>query len=366
MAVTLLGAIGAFGNTQNMETRSWSSPLSKCWEYQVQGISGNGIASDNETAIALPILKTSVIALDTTTGQNLWLRDVSGLTSNLSTNSKNIVLLREVESTNKIKTYGTSSLLFEEFDFDTGLDFYNESIPVSVQSPYITFYENAIYVIGSNGIALEFNNQTKQFEKIFAADVRFSTELSSDGENFAIGTTNKTIIFAEKQAPLKQFPLGFVPTSLKVRHSTIFVGDERGKISALATRFGEIKWTNTVGGKITSLNVIPKGILVTSNDNYIYLFDAVNGEKLWKRRLSGRVIGNALISNEIGAFQSYSSNEAVIIDLENGKVLNRVIPDGSEYLIAKPLKVKNYLILFTETGVYSYSPNCASSSNPRQ
>ncbi len=353
-----------FLSTANGQTRinqDWEAPLQKCWKHPLEGISGEAGASDNEGLLLVPANWRSLFALDVADGTEVWLKDVTNLNSNIAINQQTIFLSRLPESTNSDLT--KDSLLLENFDLNSGLTslfMTVERLRAPSTTNYISSFGTNSLLIGNDGLISEFDLKTKNIRNEIDIGKEISTFPASSQKFLWLGTKDGMLsqIGQVPLALIREIPLGFSISSLVTSSGRVYVGDEKGVVRSIVEKTGVEAWKARTGGKIVNIKVISQGILVSSNDNYVYLLSHANGKKLWKRKMSGRIVGAGLVGDKYGAFVSNSSSEVLIIDLDTGKIVNRVGLDSNELYVAPPLELKGRLILLTGSGVTAYSSGC--------
>ncbi len=187
------------------------------------------------------------------------------------------------------------------------------------------------------------------------------------GEKIYFGTFDKKIVILSahkgnlvSEAIVKSIPTIIMPSD----NDLVYFGDNIGLIQAIGEKTKKIHWSTVTGAGITDITIVSEGLLVSSNDNYIYLLSAKNGNRIWKRRLAGRSFGKPLIRDRIGVFSSYGSNEAAFLDLRKGKIVNQVfIADGNYFVGSPTAGVEGISVIFpTLKGLYAfgYGGNCQS------
>ncbi len=350
------------------ELRDWTDPIHRCWSTGELSVSSRKHASDNDNTIVSHLTDEQILALDPKTGKTLWDRDLAGrLASPIIISGQTLyfaVDLRQPQGlSEKPSEISKSSLEIAAVDLNSGL---NNGSPTTVpdsasDNEYSIIITNELLYIASisgNIYALRKNDRTL----VWRAEL--NTSLSADPlilrDHIYVGTGNKTAIKISAQSGeiVDQIPLGFVPTSLAATDSRLFAGDKEGKISSIEFSNEQFSWRSSTGGEIVEINPIGEDILVSSNDNFVYRFSGDRGRKIWKRKLSGRILGNVILRDKIGAFLSVGSNEVLLVDLENGKLVNRISIRGSGYFVSAPIYTDNKIILPTDQGLEAYSPVC--------
>jgi outer membrane protein assembly factor BamB len=117
---------------------------------------------------------------------------------------------------------------------------------------------------------------------------------------------------------------------------------------------GKTLWKTKVGGEINHIGVNRFGILVSSDDNYLYLLNPKNGNKIWKDRFTGKVLGTNYISEKIGIITVYGESKLQLFDVQKGKLLSFIGLQTDEYPTANMVGRTNRFYLGTNRGVLCF------------
>ncbi len=357
------------------ENPPWTGPLKKCWSFPSDQVSNLNGASDNESVVIIPFNNNVLTALDVRNGKPIWKSTFEKeFNSNLVINGKTLFITLtpkiKPELPIKVALDKTESTYSEisSIDIDSGLN--NWARPLNSRSDdemtYINKNISVVFSSSKNGEITAFG--IDDGEKLW--NVNLGTSLSSspivNGNHIFIPTANKTIVVlsASDGGIVNQIPTGIVPSAIDVREENILVGDSDGNVDNLGIQSGKLKWRARTGGRIRQINPIEQNTLVVSDDNFAYLLDDGSGDKLWKRRLSGRILGSSLRETQIGVFLSNGSSEAIVIELNSGKIINRIPTEETGYFVSAPIIIGNRIVLSTNTGLYAYGSDCDENSRP--
>ncbi|MCB1025853.1 MAG: PQQ-like beta-propeller repeat protein, partial [Acidobacteria bacterium] len=249
-------------------------------------------------------------------------------------------------------------------DVDSGLSNWFLDLSEFENTPDSEFYllsdEQFLYVLNRGGQLFAIDKKDKTISWRKTVETSLSSKPVISGGMIAFGTTNKTIIEISRLNGeiTTQIPLGFVPSSLAASTSHLFAGSKKGDLSAISRQSLSASWTGQTGGEIVDLKIVGNDLLASSNDNFVYRFSGDNGSKIWKRKMSGRILGNTIVNQNLSIVLSVGSSEAVLIDLSNGKIVNRIGVSDADYFLSAPVSIGNKMILPTNIGLGAYSPLC--------
>lgn len=137
-----------------------------------------------------------------------------------------------------------------------------------------------------------------------------------------------------------------------------FLGTSDGKIFKFTKSFKNAIWKYKTGGSISSILYKENKILVTSLDNFVYLLDAQSGRLKWKKRMDDRIDIKPVFYNNLAVISSTSGNKISIINIDEGKLINRIILEEGNYPVSSPLVLDEGILLATNKGVFLYSSKC--------
>jgi len=146
---------------------------------------------------------------------------------------------------------------------------------------------------------------------------------------------------------------GSPPILKTLRGKAVVIGLSTGEILKLGSyrERSEIQWKIKTGGSVTGIVEVGENILVTSLDNFIYLFSVERGNLRWKKRVSGRIVSEPLTFEGHAFIQSVGDNIASIIDLKDGKRVNQIRLEDDVFFSGEPFQVGKFLILQTTHGI---------------
>jgi outer membrane protein assembly factor BamB len=118
-------------------------------------------------------------------------------------------------------------------------------------------------------------------------------------------------------------------------------------------------WKARTGAQIVDITEVSGNFLVSSNDGFVYLLAAKSGDRIWKRRLPGRLIGKPLIYNNFALLQTIDGTAALILDLNNGKLVNQILFNENVFSGGSALFLHRRVIIPTNKGLLAFGSECA-------
>lgn len=380
-----------------------SLPLYQCWEYKSDIFVSKLIASDNATTgidnkndktvrnitnnseqnseqndkqtvnnkqnvdnkqsrqirgIFLPLSNDRLEYLDAADAHLLWTSEPGGkIVSNLVLNEK-----KEKKEKNVYFVIKSDENFFlKDINTDTGIT--NRQIKIgfsdkSVEQVYLSRIGDELVIISADGYfsALNTKDGNLTWQKNIDGDLSL---VRVDAERrmivFAVG--NKVLVMsADDGAILKEFDVSFKATAMAFEpDEKLILGDNKGGVHAFNPKNEAKMWTIRGGGEISDITLTDFGVLVSSFDNFAYLVSPTSGKRIWKRRMSGRLSEKPLIIGKYAVLTNLSDPVAVILDLETGKVVNRVSLENGNYFTDKILSGGNLLVFSTLKGLTAFA-----------
>lgn len=351
-----------------------SLPLNKCWEYKFneEDVSYKQIASDNVNILAFVFEGGKLRLFDTSIAEPLWSSDLGlDISSNIVIAEKSIYFVAAVRN-----AAASGNYILKNINKATGLVNWQTEFRFLSDVPAEMIN---LSIDGGKLIITEQNGGIHLFDKTDGREVRslqVGTQMPAanavlyNSDGYIIVETNNRLlsIISKDGTGFSEIRTGgkvSTKTSTKISavalpaDNRLVYGDRTGNVFALNLPDGSPVWKFRGGARITDITKTVYGMLVTSDDNFIYLITVDKGKTRWKRRLPGRVSGKPFVSGKYAIVASIAQPEADIINLESGKIINRLYIEADEFLDGYIFVQNNLLILSTPKRLLAFSSgNC--------
>ncbi len=338
------------------------TPLKLCFQNQDSKILTVNFASDNFQAIFVPSHNGKITKINLINNSIIWISNLGGeIVSDLVFEDGKIYLITELlevfPKKNNNETKQTVNYILWSLDAKTG--FTNWQLPfTSNNTVFLSSYKDKILLITKEG-TLNFINKNDAQKKINNSFTQNFSSLPSFFENkIYIGTKDNLIstISVDDGKVISNIPTLLSPASILIAaKDKLLWGDRKGFVNLFDTKNNNRLWSVRYGGEISSLTLIPNRILVSSLDNFVYLISLHKGKKVWKKRLAGRIFGRPLIVNNFAVFVTSVDNNAVILNLETGKMVNQIPLADIGFILSTPLILNNFLVFTTNKGIFAFA-----------
>jgi len=261
--------------------------------------------------------------------------------------------------TNSIKPAGsieTSTLRL--ISQGSGVTTWTLSLPPSEQF-FLGKVNGGVAVISKEGAITFAERASGQVRWRSEAFGNVSAKPSFSSESIVFGTSDKQllVISGKDGEPITKYSTDFVPTSVAFTKNQGFVaGDQRGNVALYGPRETKSVWRFKSGAGVSSVDSDTEGITVSSLDNFIYFISDYNGDVIWKRRLSGRVVDAGLAIEQQLVVLVNGENSLFLIDRQKGKITDSVPAVDSDLVSRVAVFVRERtFVIATINSVQTYS-----------
>lgn len=327
-------------------------PLERCWTYETGSLTPTPPASDNAFTVFLPESPSSLSALSLLTGQVLWTVQIGGNVISAPILDRNRVTIAALSADEPERR----SLRIFSIDTLSGVSTGGKATAVDPGAAAIAVGGEIAFLRPDGGITLVSANAAAR--GLNAIDGVYAGISSYSDLVFSWTDLNEAVLIDPSSKPVvTRFELPSKPSgAFSADHENIYVGTEDGFVIAVERNSGETLWSSRTGGRIDKLTAVDGGVLAASRDNFVYLLADGNGSRTWKRKLAGRILGSALAGEDVAVFLSYGTNEAVVVRLSDGKLVNNVKVKEAEYFVSAPVIAGDYLLIPHNKGLSAYGP----------
>jgi outer membrane protein assembly factor BamB len=354
------------------DKKEFNFPFENCWSNATNSSISNIIASDN-AFVHFTTNNSELISIDLS-GQIQWKTEFGGqVTSNLLLKDDSIFLaLKSVGD----KTVQSNESLNQQIKPLNTLRSVNRVTGVTnwqvktfdSEKVYLYGFQDNIILIGEEGSIKSVKASTNEviWENTF--DAKLSSQPFLVDEQAILGTSDGhiiqwSLIGGKKLGKLK---VSTIPTAIvmNTQNRNLLWGDARGSVFAVkntnlikSSKKYKNEWQFRNGAKISHLTLTPAGLLVSSDDNFVYLISYEDGEIVWKKRFAGRISTEPFIVGEFALITTTAESDVSVIEMSSGKTVNKIsLQDGNGFT-NNPVKIGNQMIFPTFDGTFSFSPN---------
>jgi outer membrane protein assembly factor BamB len=222
---------------------------------------------------------------------------------------------------------------------------------------FLYSFQNRIIVWGINGDLTSVDSGTGKIIWDVNIAHKFSSVPYVLENKIVIGEADNylTVISMESGKVISRNKTITSPSVILSDNKSIFWGDERGQVFAVNSSNYKTIWKIRNGAAIKDLKITNSGLLISSLDNFIYLISFDEGDRIWKKRLTGRILATPFITESYVVVTVVGDTSASILDLRTGKKVNQISVPDKNYFTDSPILTNDNLLFSTIRGIFSFS-----------
>lgn len=347
------------GMISGQEKISFAEPFRKCRVFGSANGLSRIVASDNESNLIYTNDINTLISINPETNLENWKSQIVGKLENSAVADETSLYFVSVsESGNASNEIQNKKYFLNSLSLKTGLTIWQEKFGENIKMNE-TRDKDLIFIVKDDRylLGIQKNDGKIRWTQNFSAKI---LSAGTDIEGQVNVLTNDTIYVLSKSSGtlINNIKLSKDSVNISIfkdRH--VLLGYPTGefvKVSAAGNR-NEVRWKIKAGGSITDLIEINDEVLVTSMDNFIYLYSFESGKLKWKRRVGGRINISPLIYDNHAIVLNSAENSASVIELREGRVVNQIRIEEDNYFSGQPVISGNLFIFQTFRGIYVFS-----------
>ncbi len=364
-----------------------SNPFKICWRLKSEEAIDHTIASDNAVSLTVSSFGGIIKFLDSESGEKRWETDLGGeIISTPYIDGGNIYIIsRPKENQNKVPTNdkgpagdNEKNVVIRSINTSSGVTIWQNNLKTDLtpEQMFLYIHKRTLFIADKNGslYSIYKNDGVLNWQKTLGAKLSAPPYFYAD--KAILGTFEKQLIILNlgEGKTYKKVGLHIIPTaiSFNANDKTIIVGDQKGIVSSIKIEKIDFEiskrekkgkkttnniWKFRVGAEVSNINFTPRGLLITSLDNFAYLISAGKGNLIWKKRLAGRISEKPLVLDNYALITTIAEPTISVVELSTGRVINKIILEDENFVTANPIKTQNKIIVPTSKGLYAFSPN---------
>lgn len=335
-----------------------SQPLTVRWRYDSNQTLNLTPASDDER-IYLPLAGGTIVSLRARDGQLYWKSEMGGeLSASPVADDRGVYVASETgadaakSEAGVRRATGTLRALGRE----GGVTQWMRTLAMPLQGS-LALSGNKLIAGGNDGRLYAFDKRTGEILWMVLHGSGFNCQAVAFAERVYVGSEDGTLLAIRETngAVLWRFRTkGPVHGPVAVANGTVYFGSGDGYLYAVNSEDGRLLWRKRTGAGVGAVALVDNALLVASLDNFVYRF-SLNGKRVWKRLLPGRIPAQPLTAQDGALFTPLSSPAGVVLGLRDGRQVNS-LPTGEEInTSASPIAVGDAVLLTTEHGFLAFA-----------
>ena len=335
----------------------------KCWDVRAEVLPEPGIAADDSQGY-IALQDGKVVGVDLSSGEIAWTAETGGkIASELVVSNGRVFFVALPRN----QSSGLRSTL-RALSTKTGLSIWNLQLPTAAK-----------YYLSSDNGGLTVISDAGALWMLDGVEGRIRWHSTASGAISALPRiSDGRLLLAVEKKRVEEFSLedgkrvalaeaDGVPAFVGAGKSSAAVySDERGNVHSIKMNGGK-NWKFRAGGRVVYIRAVGDNVLLGSADNFVYFMNVEYGNLLWKRRLPGRIASGGIVGNDLAAFTVIGERSAFILDLEKGRIVDRVVLSDDDAFLLTPIRANGmYLLAATASGISAFSASCKNQKSGQQ
>ena len=330
-----------------------SQPLSIAWRYQTDQTTDFTPAADEQT-VFIPLSSGVLMALNASDGKLNWKSEIGGVFSTMPVVDDRSVFVaqRYGEGTQQLQG-GTLQALSKT----TGVTRWMRTLSAAITAG-LTVDAAALFGASADGNVYAFDKHNGQVLWSTQYQEEFTAQPSVSGDHVYFGSKAGIIraLNTKTGEVVWQYKAdGAIQGTPAVFDNVVYFGSNDGNVYAYSESRKKLLWHRRTGASVQAVTVVPNGVLAASLDNFAYLLSLNKGSLVWRRQLPGRISARPITSADGALFTPFSTDQAIVLNLRDGKTAN-TLPLGEENSSsAAPISVNGLVLITIPHGLLAFS-----------
>lgn len=330
-----------------------SKPLTLKWRYETDQTSNLTPAADGKT-IYLPLANGTLVALDANDGKLRWKAEAGGEFSAAPVVDDRVVYVAtQYPGVEPNMIRGTLRAISK----DTGITLWLRTLPSPIRGS-VAPGTNAVFGGTANGSVYAFNKHDGLTIWSDQYDDSFEGRPTIWKNRLYIGSLAGWLLALDESSGRvvwRYHSRGAIRGSIAAVNSSVVFGSDDNYVYAFDERRRKLIWKRRTGAAVQDVAAVNSGLLACSFDNFAYFFSLKKGAVVWRQLLPGRIPAKPLIASDGALFTPLSTDNAIVLDLKDGKPINRLELGEENASSAGPIVAENKVLITTPHGLAAFS-----------
>lgn len=332
-----------------------SQPLTVRWRY-ASDLTLNLTPTSDEESVYVPLAGGTLVSLRATDGQLRWRSEIGGeLSASPTADRERIYVAAEMGGDADDQTQRRATGTLRALGRDGGVTQWMRILAKPLRGT-LTATNGKLFAGGDDGKLYAFDANTGQAYWGIEYSAGFNSQPVVAASRLYIGSEDGAVLAVDENSGkiIWRFrSKGPVRGPVALAGEAVYFGSGDGYIYAVNSANGKLRWRNRTGAGVQSVVRVEEAILVASLDNFVYLY-SLNGKRLWKRQLPGRISSQPFTTGDGALFTPLSSSAAVVLGLADGRPVNTLPIDEELTTSAAPIGVGDAVFVTTQHGLLAF------------
>lgn len=347
------------GDKPNAHSRAsdkvdFSQPLTLSWRYE-SNLTLNLTPAFDDERIYLPLAGGTIVSLIGASGQLNWRSEMGGeLSASPVADERAVYVASETGKPESGVRRATGAL--RALGREGGVTQWMRTLAMPLRGA-LTLGNGKLFGGSSDGKIYAFDSANGEARWSYDYGSPFNSQPVVSGSRVYIGSEDGNLLALDEATGKLLWHYrtkGAVRGAVANGNDIVYFGSGDSYVYAVNATSGRLIWRKRTGAGVEAVVRTSEELLVASLDNFVYKF-SLTGARLWKRRLTGRIFSQPLVTQRAALFMPFSSSAGVVLELRDGRQINS-LPTGEEIATsASPIAVGAVVLLTTEHGLLAFS-----------
>jgi outer membrane protein assembly factor BamB len=302
----------------------------------------------------MPLSSGVLMALNASDGKLNWKAEAGGVFSTVPVvDERSVFVAQRYGEPAQPLPGGTLRALSKT----TGVTLWMRTLPVAI-SAGLAVDASALFGASGDGNVYAFDKRTglvlwsTQYQDEFTAQPTVSGDHvyfgSKAGTLRALNAKTGEIVWQYKAGGAIQGPPA-------IFDNVVYFGSNDANVYAYSEAHQKLLWHRRTGASVQAVAVVPSGVLAASLDNFAYFLSLNKGSLIWRRQLPGRISARPITSSDGALFTPFSTDQAIVLNLRDGKTANTLLLGEENSSSAAPVSVNNLVLITIPHGLLAFS-----------
>lgn len=330
-----------------------SQPLTIAWRYETDQTTDFTPAADAHT-VFIPMSSGVLVALNAVDGKLVWKAEAGGNFSAAPiADERSVFVAQGYGDPDRKPVSGALRALSKT----TGVTLWMRTLPVALSSG-LAFDPVSLFGASPDGHVYAFDKRTglvlwsNQYEEEFSAPPTVA------GDHVYFGSQAGTVRALNVKTGKLEWQYkagGAIEGPVAVSDRVVYFGSADGNVYAFSEIRARLLWHRRTGAAVQAVTAEPNGVLAASLDNFAYFLSLNKGALIWRRQLPGRILSRPLTASDAALFTPFSTDQAIVLNLRDGKTANTLMLGEENSSAAAPISVDSLVLITIPHGLLAFS-----------
>ena len=329
-----------------------SQPLTIAWRYQNDRTTDLTPAADDKT-VFVPLGAGLLLALNAADGKLQWKAETGGEFSAAPVvNDRSVYVATQYTVPEQKRVHGTLRAISKT----TGVTLWMRTLPAPLTGG-LAANESSVFGGSADGHVYAFDKRTglSFWSDQYAEEFSGQPVVAGNAVYFGSSVGTVRALDVKTGSVIWQYKARGAIQGIAIKDDIVYFGSADTNVYAFSEIRHKLIWHRRTGAAVQAVIAIKSGLLASSLDNFAYFLSLNKGSLVWRRQLPGRISARPLTSSDGALFTPFSTDSAIVLNLQDGKSAN-TLPLGEENSsAAAPISIDKLVLITTPHGLLAFT-----------